>query len=195
MANHPTDLDQLSFEEPITSEEGLDVNHTSRARIQFLAAQSHALLTQTQFADAKAAALMTLSGVLMLNGPAGLDALAGASLLTILSFVSNMACIAGCILAISPRFPPVSLRAKIYASDRFSWPGLVDRYHAEQDFPDFMRHAQASQLVLSMARANQASARVLHRKFAVLRTTFLIGLVGVVFLGADRLLESFRPVS
>ncbi|MEM7506388.1 MAG: hypothetical protein AAF415_06555 [Pseudomonadota bacterium] len=178
-------LDRLNMDQPITSQEGLDVNHASRARIQFLASQSNALLTQTQFADAKAAALMTMSGVLALNGPVNTQTVGEAGPLLLLSFACNAACLGGCFLAIIPRFPGAAIRRKIYGLDRYSWPGLVDTHHDEADFPDFMRTAEASQLVLSLARANQATARILHRKFAILRATFVLGIAGIALLGLN----------
>lgn len=188
MTDDRPSLDEMSLPATDASVEGLDVNHASRARIQFLAAQSAALLTQTQFADAKAAALMTISGLLALNGPLDTATVSDASALLLASFALNAACIAGCFLSILPRFPASHTRAQIYRHDRFSWPGLIDTHHGEDDFPDFMRRAEASQLVLSLARANQATARVLHRKFAILRGTFLLGLSGLCLLALDGLL-------
>lgn len=187
--NASSDLDNLDTALSIESSEGLDVNHASRARLQFLAAQSNALLTQTQFADAKAAALMTISGLLAIQGPAGAAHLSTAGPFLILSFLCTAACLVGCFLTIVPRFPKRSVRRLIYRGDRYSWPGLVDRGHGEDGFPDFVRTAQASQLVLSLARSNQATARVLHRKFAILRTTFWIGLAALALIGLSALLD------
>ncbi|MEM0924390.1 MAG: hypothetical protein AAGI13_15175 [Pseudomonadota bacterium] len=184
-------IDGIDLSLPITSEEGLDVNHASRARIQFLAAQSHALLTQTQFADAKAAALMTVSGLMILHGPAKGVVLADASLALLASLACLAACLAGCFLAIVPRYPKAAARRETYAEDRYSWPGLADPSHADTDFPDFMRQAEASHLVLSMARANQAAARVLQRKFSVLRATFFLGFAGIALIGLDAALHLF----
>ncbi|MBY8975501.1 hypothetical protein KHP62_06770 [Rhodobacteraceae bacterium NNCM2] len=179
------DLDHLDPNLSIESAEGLDVNHASRARLQFLAAQSNALVAQTQFADAKAAALMTVSGLLALQGPSSVGNLGGAGPLVILSFLFNAACLGGCFLTIVPRFPNARIREQIYHRDRYSWPGLVDTHHDETDFPNFMRTAQISQLVVSLARANQATARILHRKFAILRATFFLGITGLVLLGIN----------
>ncbi|MEM7176391.1 MAG: hypothetical protein AAGD47_05410 [Pseudomonadota bacterium] len=184
-----SDLDNLDISLSIDSSEGLDVNHASRARLQFLAAQSHALLAQTQFADAKAAALMAISGLLAIQGPAGTAHLSAGEPLLLLSFLCTAACLVGCFLTIVPRFPRPAIRRRIYLGDRFSWPGLVDTTHDEDAFPDFMRTAEASHLVLSLARSNQATARVLHRKFAILRITFWIGMAALAFIAINAFVD------
>ena len=67
------DLESLPLDLRLQGSEGLDVNHASRLRMQFLVGQQASLVTQTQFADAKAAALMTLMGLVALNGPVRID--------------------------------------------------------------------------------------------------------------------------
>ena len=44
-----------------------------KPRLDFMIAQNHSVVAQTQFADAKAAGLMTLMGLLALRGPFKLD--------------------------------------------------------------------------------------------------------------------------
>ena len=149
----------------------------------------NAMLIQIQFADAKAAALMTLSGLLALNGPVTIATAGQASVLQLASFVCIAACLGGCILTIIPRFPKEEIRRKLYDVDRYSWPGLVDSSRDPSEYPEFMRKAEASQLVLSLARANQATAKVLHRKFSVMRVTFGVGAFGLSLLGLNGLLS------
>ena len=63
-------LEALDLSEDIASREGVDISHTSRMRLDFLLGQNHSFVRQTQFADTKAGLLMTLMGLLALEGPA-----------------------------------------------------------------------------------------------------------------------------
>ena len=58
--------------------------------------------------------------------------------------------------------------------DRFAWPALVAPGYAPDEHAEFMRTAEASQLVMSIAHANATMARVLRRKFVALRIAFLL---------------------
>lgn len=178
-------LDDLEFNRALQGSEGVDVNYTSRIRIQYLTAQSTTLVTQTQFADAKAAALMTLSGLLMFRGPAGLDREQTPDFLLMLALIFNAACLVACILAIIPRFGPAAFNPKLYGSERFSWLSLSHPANGAGDYPEFMRTSEVSQLVLSQSRANQASAVVLRRKFRILRLAFILGICSVLAIGLE----------
>ncbi|MEM0945235.1 MAG: hypothetical protein AAGI70_14965 [Pseudomonadota bacterium] len=181
-------IDALAYDQPIRSAEGMDANHTGRARLQFLAAQATTLITQTQFADAKAAALMTLSGLLAFQGPAGFSAIALSAPYLMVSLGFNLICLGASIAAIVPRFPPEQLANAIYRYDRFSWPGITSE-DAADGYAAFMRDSEISQLVVSMARANQGAAHVLKRKFAVLRLAFIFALLSVLMLAVDRITQ------
>ncbi len=173
-------LDRLNLDEPITSDEGLDVNYTSRIRSQYLIAQSTVLVTQTQFADAKATALMTLSGLLMFRGPVRLGSDMTGDPLLLLSLGFNLACLVSCILAVIPRIRAAPQDASFYGVERFSWIALSLPADDDPPYSEFMRTAQVSQLIMSQARANQASAHVLRKKFRILRIAFLLGLATIL---------------
>ncbi|MEM8791271.1 MAG: hypothetical protein AAGE80_06620 [Pseudomonadota bacterium] len=178
MANE-TSLDHLDFDRSTESREGIDLSHIARLRVQYLTAQSNALITQTQFADAKAAALMTLSGLLFFRGPAGISFDLTTQPLLLAALALNASCVIACIWTLIPRVRREARVPGLYESERFSWVALSDKAAEEEDFANFMRTAQASQLILSQARANQAVAKVLRRKFQVLRSAFLLGAASV----------------
>ena len=61
-------LDDLELNIALEGCEGLDVNYVSRIRAQYLFIQHQTMITQMQFADAKAAALIALVGVAAVRG-------------------------------------------------------------------------------------------------------------------------------
>ena len=60
----PRKISEVDLTLPLAGTEGFDINYIGRIRTQYLFAQHQALVAQTQFADAKAAALMTLVGLI-----------------------------------------------------------------------------------------------------------------------------------
>ncbi len=178
------DIEALDLDLPIDGIEGLDVNHASRLRMHFLSTQHASLVTQTQFADAKAAALMTLMGLVALNGPVKIGAVGSHNIDAIVIFLLLMVAIGNAIYAIFPRYPDASLNKLIKRRDRFSWPALVAQGYDPLDHAKFMRTAEASQLILSIAQTNGAMARVLRRKFQLLRVAFIIASVDLAMIAA-----------
>lgn len=168
------DIEAIGLDTDIEGTEGLDVNHASRLRLHFLTAQHASLVTQIQFADAKAAALMTLMGLVALNGPVKVGETTPDDYFAIGIFVLMMSAIAMAITAIIPRYPDKDLNQKIKRVERFSWPSLVARGYAPLDHAKFMRQAEASQLIMSLAQTNSNMARVLQAKFRGLRIAFLV---------------------
>lgn len=178
----PFEIETLPLDRPIEGHEGLDPNHASRMRMQFLVGQHASLITQTQFADAKAAALMTLMGLVALNGPVQIRAQGPHELDALAIFVLMIAAIGLAIYAIIPRFPDAGLCRLINRRDRFSWPALVSQDYDPLAHAAFMRTAEASQLIMSVAQSNGAIARVLHRKFRYLRLAFLLGAIDLALI-------------
>jgi hypothetical protein len=176
----PLDIETLPLDRPIEGSEGLDVNHASRMRMQFLVGQHASLVTQTQFADAKAAALMTLMGLVALNGPVRISATGEHQIDALIIFVLMIVAIGFAIFAIIPRFPDTELCKLIRRRDRFSWPALVSQDYDPIDHARFMRTAEASQLIMSVAQSNGAMARVLHAKFRYLRIAFILGAIDLL---------------
>jgi hypothetical protein len=176
------DLDALPLDRPVEGREGLDANHASRMRMQFLVGQHASLVSQTQFADAKAAALMTLMGLVALNGPVQVGEAGRPGLDALFIFVLMMVAIAFAIFSIVPRFPDAGICRLINRRDRFSWPALVSRDYEPLAHAEFMRTAEASQLIMSVAQSNGAMARVLHRKFRYLRIAFILGAIDLALI-------------
>lgn len=178
----PFDLDTMPFDRPVEGSEGMDANHASRMRIQFLLGQHASLVTQTQFADAKAAVLMTLMGLVALNGPVQVDSAGPHEISALAIFILMVSAIGFTIFAILPRFPGTALCRQISRGDRFSWPSLLSPDYGAMAHADFMRTAEASQLIMSIAQSNGAIAHVLHRKFRHLRIAFILGAIDLVLI-------------
>jgi hypothetical protein len=175
-------LDEMPLDVDISGSEGLSVNDLSRIRVLVLLGQNQTLVAQTQFADAKAAALMTLMGLLALRGPVDLTAVGTGDPLALGFVIVNALSIAGCIVAIIPRYPPPAVRHQLALTDRFSWPALVSPGYDAEDHAAFMRVSEASELVVSLARSNAAVSRILLRKFQALRAAFLLALSNVALI-------------
>ena len=178
------DMEKLDAEAGLDGTEGLEVSHLCRIRMQFLASQHASLVSQTQFADAKAAALMTVMGLVALNGPVRISTVGAASLDAIAVFILIMATIGVAAWAIIPRYPDKALNKLIHKRDRFSWPALVAQGYEPLDHAAFVRGADASQLIMSIAQTNSAMAAVLRRKFVVLRTAFGMAALDLVLIVA-----------
>lgn len=176
------DIEDVNLDIPVEGTEGLDANHASRLRLQFLVSQHASLVTQTQFADAKAAALMTLMGLVALNGPVKIGAIGPQNVDAVAIFILMMIAIGFAIWAIIPRYPDAKLNKLIKRRDRFSWPALVANGYEPLDHAEFMRSAEATQLIMSIAQTNGASARVLSQKFRFLRTAFLLACIDLLMI-------------
>jgi hypothetical protein len=170
----PFDIASLPVDLPIGGSEGLDVNHASRLRMQFLVSQQASLVAQTQFADAKAGALMALLGLVALNGPVRLGGAGPPGIDAVAIFVTMFLAIGFAIWALIPRFPDAKRAQAMVRCDRFSWPMLASPSYDPLEHAVFMRTAEASQLVMSLAHSNATMARVLRRKFVSLRIAFLL---------------------
>ncbi|MEM8749772.1 MAG: Pycsar system effector family protein [Pseudomonadota bacterium] len=166
----------------LTGKEGLDLNYISRVRGQFLFQQHNAFMQQSQLADAKAAALMTLVGLIALRGPVDL-ADAGRTLVATTFGIASALTIVFCMIAVFPRFPRRSVCRELAAQERWSWPSLSSKTIEPVDYSDFMQTSEMSQLVHSTAMANVKVARVLRQKFLCLRIAFLSAVVLLIILG------------
>lgn len=168
---------------PIPTEHGLlPVGDSIRARVHYLVAQHHAMVVQTQFADAKAAALMTLSGVAALRMPLppDLDPLA------ITPTVALFATVLLCLIAVIPRYramPRTSL-------DRFTWIALNGRGETQASHAEFTAGGNISDLMASLAASNVGGAHVLQKKFRLIRFAFLSAILAVLSVAAYALRES-----
>ncbi len=165
-------IDSVDLTKDLAGCEGLDPNYVTRVRAQFLFVQNSALIQQIQFADAKAAALMTLIGLLALRGPIEL----GNEPLSVLSMVFG-ACsgltVLLCMTAVFPRYPALAKRRNLAQVERWSWLGLSSGELSHDAYSNFMQTSEVSQLIHSVAMSNISVARVLQRKFQFLRLAFI----------------------
>lgn len=176
------DIENADPDLTLKGAEGLDVNHASRLKMQFLAAQHTSMVTQVQFSDAKAAALMTVMGLIAMNGPVRITTTRPDDLLATAVFVVMIAAVAVAIAVLIPRYPNGGLSQQIKRRERFSWPALAAQGYEPLAHADFVRRAEASQLIMSIAQTNGALARLLHRKFRLLRVAFILGAIDLALI-------------
>lgn len=177
-------LEKVDLSRPLSGSEGVDPNHASRIRIQTLLMQHNSLVQQTQFADAKAAGLMTVIGLLALNGPVPMDDMMKGETISMAAGIVAALCILFCIFTIFPRYPRRKIRKNLSETDRFSWPSLTSPDFNAESYSEYMHTAEVSQIVHSIAHSNSAVAHILLRKFLMMRIAFLLGAVdfGIVLL-------------
>ena len=182
VATTPKTIDDIDLNLDLTGSEGHNINYIARVRSQYLYAQHQALITQNQFADAKAAALITLIGLLVLRGP--IDGSLnlpprpfelGFGIAALLSIVFSL-------IAVFPRIPSNKVRAKMAKIDRWSWPAISDPSLPPDEFAKFMQTSEVSQLIYSVALSNANVARILHRKFRYLQFAIIAAGLTLVFL-------------
>ena len=176
-------LDDLELNIALEGCEGLDVNYVSRIRAQYLFIQHQTMITQMQFADAKAAALIALVGVAAVRGPIPIGqpeayGTIGYAFLMCAGFSIMFA-----ILSVFPRYPSKRRRESLSDSDRWSWPALTSSQLNAEAFADYIRTAEVSQLVHSIAISNSFIAKILLSKYRMLRLGFFFGLATLVILG------------
>lgn len=175
------DLDELDLDLDIGSSEGLSVDQMTRSRLQFLLGQSTYIIRQIQFADAKAATLLAIVGVLAIivadrEAEIHIAFFAAYLLLTI-------SVVAICLVALLPRVPSNAQAKEMRNTEFFSWPALSSDGFEPEQYAKLMRTSDASQLVISIARSNIAIARVLRLKYKLLRGALVLALIDLVALG------------
>lgn len=178
--NGPPRIEDIELTHGLAGSEGVDPNHASRARIQLLLDQHNSLIAQTQFADAKTGGLVTLIGLLALKGPVPVDQMQSGDAVSLAAAALAAGCVLFCLLSVFPRYPGRGTRDRLHVSDRFSWPGLTTSGYGADDYARFMHTVEVSQMVHSVARSNVAVARILLRKYQMLRIAFVLG--GLDFL-------------
>lgn len=180
-------IEEVDLSQPLDGSEGLSANYISRIRTQYLFSQHQALITQVQFADAKAIALVTLMGFTLLRGPAPFTAVELADPVHLIFLAVGAAAMLFCLLAVVPRYPPRNVRLDMAGRDRWSWPALASDPDQGAEFARFMKTAEVSQLVQSVALSNAAVSRILIAKYAMLRTGFLLAIASLGVLAVHML--------
>lgn len=175
-------IEELPLDRDVTSREGISIDQAARVRLAFLLGQNNALVAQTQFADAKAGALLAIIGLIATRGPGAAFEPAMATLDDLIVISLHAAALICCIIVLFPRYAGRPLRAALARKERFSWPALASDLVDEDGYAEFMRGAQVSQLIVSMARSNHALSRILLRKFGWLRWAFAVAVVDFAFI-------------
>ena len=173
-------IDELPLDVDIGSHEGVGIDHLARMRMSFLLDQNKTMSVQTKFADAKAGALLAFIGLIATRGPAPVGELTVSSL--VITALHGCVLIA-CLIVLYPRYLSRAQRNAIAETDHYSWPALAADTVTPGAFSTYMRSAQFSQLVHSMAHANVALSHILMSKFGWLRTAFVLAVVDVLAQG------------
>ena len=168
-------IGEIDLSHPLAGREGVDTNHASRIRVQALLDQHASLVQQTQFADTKSAGMITIVGILMVNGPVPMGNMMRSDWLSISAGGLAALCILLCVFTIFPRFPKRAVRTKMAEVDRFSWPSLTEPGFDADAYAEYMHTAEISQIVHSIAHSNSAISRILLRKYKMLRLAFVLG--------------------
>lgn len=178
-------LADAKLKPPHETLEGVSMGDLLRCKIQYLAAQNRALKQESQFADAKSATLMTVIGLLIVNGPFASDYRTSADLVSLSVLVLAACGFASSLYALVPRFPNAATREYIAQRDVYSWPGLASETMDHEAYAQFVRDSQATHLILSMARSNGALAKIILNKYSALRFGFGFGLTAFATFGFD----------
>lgn len=176
-------IDELNLEVDLNSSEGLDINYISRIRSQYLFTQHQTMITQMQFADAKAAALIALIGFVSLRGPIKITEIINIGLFGYLFLIFAGLGVIFSLLAIFPRYPSRERRDTLVASDRWSWPALASKSLKPEEFASYMLTSEVSQLLNSLSISNSLVADILLSKYQMLRIGFICGFLTVFLVG------------
>lgn len=170
-------IDDLPLDVDIEGHEGVNINTLSGMRVNVLLDQNKTMSTQTKFADAKAGALLAFIGLMATRGPAAVNDFSSLSLLLL---ALHSIVLVTCLIVIYPRYLSKEQRNAIAKTDHYSWPALSADTVTAGDYSTFMRSAQFSQLVHSLAHANVALADILNSKFSWLRAAFVLAVLDVI---------------
>lgn len=178
-------LEAAALKPPHETLEGVSMGDLLRCKIMYLSAQNRALAQQSQVADAKGATLMTVIGLLIVNGPFANDYRTTGDLVSLAVLILAALGFTASLYAIIPRFPNAGQRDLIALRDRYSWPGLASDLMDREAYAQFVRDSQATHLILSMSRSNGALAKILLNKYTSLRLGFAFGLTAFATFGLD----------
>lgn len=165
---------------PDTGEDAFDVvdaNHRTIVRMNYLTAQHRVMTMLVRDADAKAAAILAVVGLLAARGPVAVsDAVAaGVPTLAYIAFLGITLALA--LATLFPRYIGPRARRALGTRERWSWLALSPPQAAP--FDGWFEGAEVADLERSLSRSNEALARVLLRKYRTLRIAFA-ALVGVI---------------
>ena len=148
-----------------------------RARMQYLLAQNGMILNQTQFADAKAGALMTILGLVAIKGAAPAIVIIQ-NPLEMLSMTLVLVSLGFCLATIMPRFMGFNSDEVPEVRDRYTWLFIARDAYSGDLHGEFLRTAEFSTLLNAIANSNVGASRILVRKYQMLRRAFITGFIG-----------------
>lgn len=154
-----------------------------RDSIGFLMGQNNTMVTQTQFADAKAGAMLAFVGLIATRGPGAVIGIEDITLGTSTLLVLHTIALICCLLVLFPRYASARRREALYQREHFSWLSLTARTVTADDYANQMRGADLDEMVTSLSRSNHTLAGILQAKFFWLRMAFAVAMLDVVFMG------------
>lgn len=167
-------------DEEIRIDDGVSLD-SARARMLFLVSQNKAILTQTQFADAKAGALMTVLLLISIKGSApGIATIQDP--VELLSMICVIVSIGFCLVAIMPRVRGLNETSAPSRNNRYTWLSMTTPAYSEEEHGEYARLTDLGSMLNSVASSNIGAARVLARKFNMLRLAFFSGFTGCALL-------------
>lgn len=170
-----SDLDDISHDDR------LSLGDSIRSRMQFLIAQNGTILNQTQFADAKAGALLTVLGLVAIKGSAPAIVIIQ-NPLELLSMVLVIISIGFSLATIMPRFRGFDPNATPAKDDRYTWLSIARNPYSGDQHGQYARRTDFGTMVDSIANSNVGAARILVRKYMMLRWAFITGFSGCALL-------------
>ena len=163
--------------EQIMAEGEVSMGDSVRARLTFLLSQNGMILNQTQFADAKAGALMTILGLVAIKGAAPAIVIIQ-NPLEMMSMALVLVSLGFCLATIMPRFSGLNADGVPKARDRYTWLFIARQAYSGDLHAEFSRTADFSDLLNAVANSNVGASRILVRKYQMLRWAFINGFIG-----------------
>ena len=174
-------LEKPEADEAVRVDEGISRGDSVRARMLFLVSQNNTLVNQTQFADAKAGALMTVLLLISTKGAApGISVIQDP--VELASMVLVILSIGFCLATIMPRVMGFRTDSMPPQNERYTWLYMAMPEYSKEQHGAFARQAEFGALLNSVASSNVGASRVLAKKFAMLRWAFITGLAGCALL-------------
>ena len=155
----------------------ISMGDSVRARMQFLLSQNGMILTQTQFADAKAGALMTILGLVAIKGAAPAIVIIQ-NPLEMLSMAMVLVSLGFCLATIMPRFYGFRSEAIPDPKDRYTWLFIARDTYSGDLHGEFTRMSDFSTMLNAVANSNVGASKILVRKYQMLRWAFITGFIG-----------------
>jgi hypothetical protein len=156
-----------------------DINYRCNIRMNFLINQHRTMIRQNQFVDAKAGALLAVIGIFAFRGPVNLGGLSMTDPVDVAYLVTVCTAIVFSVSAIFPRFPGRAQREEMAKVETWSWPALSALPPNDGIFYGMPSVTDLEHLFRSLSKSNAALARIILKKFQMLRMAFLISLIGL----------------